>query len=216
MTDNKNDGGGAKSGTHDEMAHSGGKKSGCGNGGCNGGSSCGGGATCGAKKGGCGMKGGGGGGHGGGGHGGGGHGGGGHGGGGHKGNGGGPMDCGCSGENCGCAKKSCGCSIKSLCDCKQREASRRSSCKGGCPHTNEGFKKSTGDFRHASTKSKDSMMTDATGMSDDISYINISDDVPDPQIIFKAPGKNSKYPSVVLAGEDDEMPGGKTKEGYFY
>ena len=111
---------------------------------------------------------------------------------------GGPLSCGCK-DNCGCAKKSCGCSIKSICDCKQREASKRSSCKGGCPHSKSGFS------RHDSHRhTKDSAMTD---MSDDISYINISDDVPDPQIIFKEDDK-SKYPAVVVkTGEKKGKPG---------
>ena len=46
-----------------------------------------------------------------------------------------------------------------------------------------------------------------TDMSDDISYINISDDVPDPQIIFKEDDK-SKYPAVVVkTGEKKGKPG---------
>ena len=110
----------------------------------------------------------------------------------HGGNGG-RLSCGCNGS-CGCAKKSCGCSIKSICDCKQREASKRSNCKGGCPHTSFS--------RHDSLRhTKDSGMTDATGISDDISYINVSDDAPDPQIIFKDHEK-SKYPHVVVKSHD--------------
>ena len=111
---------------------------------------------------------------------------------------GGPLNCGCK-DNCGCAKKSCGCSIKSICDCKQREASKRGSCKGGCPHSKSGFSRND-SHRHT----KESVMTD---MSDDISYINISDDVPDPHIIFKE-NDTSKYPAVVVkSGEKKGKPG---------
>ena len=49
-----------------------------------------------------------------------------------------------------------------------------------------------------------------TDMSDDISYINISDDVPDPEIIFKE-NDMSKYPAVVLKSGDKAG-----KPGYLY
>lgn len=110
-----------------------------------------------------------------------------------------PLSCGCK-DNCGCAKKSCGCSIKSICDCKQREASKRSSCKGGCPHNKLSREN---PLRHT----RDSAVTD---MSDDISYINISDDVPDPTIVFKE-DEGSKYPAVVVKSGDK-----KGKPGYLY
>ena len=54
---------------------------------------------------------------------------------------------------------------------------------------------------------KDSMMTE---MSDDISYLNVTDDVgPDPQIVFKD-GDHSKYPAVVVKDH------GKGKPGYLF